>query len=165
MDFWIYPYLWLLCCEIQLLAEAGKKDWCEGCFVVHFRCIVFNFMVNRKISLTTFTLPSVIQNGIHSWCSCLEGRQRWIYARDKLPSIVRKTFGQWIVFMCCTEVWIFTDFDSGLWNKDLIPKKQVKLVLKLNCLYALIGCLTLYKRWETKCWSFKGSVSPKQSLP
>lgn len=27
MDFWIYPNLWLLCCEIQLLAEAGKKDF------------------------------------------------------------------------------------------------------------------------------------------
>ena len=120
-------------------------------------------MVNRKISLTTFTLPSVIQNGIHSWCSCLEGGQRWIYARDKLPSIVRKTFGQWIVFMCCTEVWIFTDFDGGLWNKDL--KKQVKLVLKLDSVYVLIGFLTLYKRWESKSWPFKGLLSPKQSFP
>ena len=33
--------------------------------------------------------------------------------------------------------------------KTRSPKKKVKLFRTLDCLYALIGCLTLYKRWET----------------
>lgn len=50
-------------------------------------------------------------------------------------------------------------------TKTWSPKKQVKLVLKLDSVYALIGFLTLYKRWETKSWPFKGLLSPKQSFP
>ena len=33
--------------------------------------------------------------------------------------------------------------------KDLVPpKKRVKLFRTMDCLYALIRCLTLYKRWD-----------------
>ena len=52
--------------------------------------------------------------------------------------------------------------DAETWS----PKKKIKLFRTLDCLiYALIGCLTLYKRWETESWPFKGLVSPKISLP
>ena len=35
--------------------------------------------------------------------------------------------------------------DAKTWS----PKKRIKLFGTLDCLYALIGCWTLYKRWET----------------
>ena len=123
-------------------------------------------MVNRKISLTTFTLQSVIQNGIHSWCSCLEGGQRWIYVWDKLPSIVRKKLLDSGLSSCAAQGFEFLlTLTVASETKTWSPKKQVKLVLKLDSVYALIGFLTLYKRWETKSWPFKGLLSPKQSFP
>ena len=36
----------------------------------------------------------------------------------------------------------------GLWCKDLVPRKRMKLFWTMDCLHVLIRCLTLYKRWE-----------------
>ena len=120
-------------------------------------------MVNRKISLTTFTLQSVIQNGIHSWCSCLEGGQRWIYAWDKLPSIVRKNF--WTVD-CLHALHRGLNF-YWLWQwppkQRLDPQKS-----RLNWFWnwtVFMRWLGFWLRWETKSWPFKGLLSPKQSFP
>ena len=35
--------------------------------------------------------------------------------------------------------------DAKTWS----PEKRIKMFRTLDCLYALIGCETLYKRWET----------------
>ena len=96
----------------------------------------------------------------------------------------KNCFRHWTVFMRWSGFWLCTRdgrlnaeplrgqchpknifLSLDLWCKDLVLKKRIILFQPLNCLYELIGCLTLYKRWETKCWSFKGSVSPKKSLP
>ena len=107
---------------------------------------------------------------IHNlWCKDLVWRKKR-----------KNCFGHWTVFMRWSGVWLCTRdgrliaypirdcchpknlfLSLDLWCKDLVLKKRIILFQPLNCLYALIGCLTLYKRWETKCWSFKGSVSPK----
>ena len=57
---------------------------------------------------------------------------------------------------CCHLNNLFLSLD--LWCKDLVLKKRIKLFWTLDCLYVPIRCLTLYKRWETKCWVLKGSV-------
>ena len=104
-----------------------------------------------------------------------------LWCKDLVWRKKRKNcFGHWTVFMRWSGVWLCTRdgrliaypirdcchpknlfLSLDLWCKDLVLKKRIILFQPLNCLYELIGCLTLYKRWETKCWSFKGSVSPK----
>ena len=93
-------------------------------------------------------------------------------------------FGHWAVLMCWSGVWLCTRdgrlkadplrgwchpnnlfLSLDLWCKTWFPKKRVKLFRTLDCLYVLIGCLTLYKRWETWSWPFKGLVSPRKFLP
>ena len=81
----------------------------------------------------------------------------------------KNCFGHWTVFCigdgrlkaCPIRGWchpknLFLSLD--LWCKDLVPKKRIKLFWTLDCFYVAIRCLTLYKRWETKCWVLKGSV-------
>ena len=60
---------------------------------------------------------------------------------------------------------LFLSFN--LWCKDLVPKQKEKemqwvcwLFWPLDCLYALNREWTLCKRWVTKSWPTKESVSP-----
>ena len=66
----------------------------------------------------------------------------WLYTRDgrlKAGPLKGKYFHQKYLF-----------FSLNLWWKDLVPPpKKKKTVSDSGLSYTLIGCLTLYKRWET----------------
>ena len=107
-----------------------------------------------------------------------------LWCKDLVPQKRKNCFGHWTVFihwsdgrLCTRDGSLKADALRGrchpkslflsldLCCNDLFPKREKKLFRTLDCLYTLSGRLTLYKRWETKSWPLKGSVSPKKSLP
>ena len=61
--------------------------------------------------------------------------KRWELKTDPLTRVGVTLYNSSLVLIC----------DAKTWS----PKKRKKLFRILDCLYALIRCLTLYKRWET----------------
>ena len=96
------------------------------------------------------------------------GVWKWLPKELVSPLVPKKRincFWHWTVSMCWSGVWLWrlktdqlTRVGVTLYNSSLVlicdakiwsPKKGEKLFQILDCLYALIRCLTLYKRWET----------------
>lgn len=121
----------------------------------------FEFLLTLTVASETKTWsPKKQVKLVLNWTVFMRWLGFWLFTRDgRLKAGLLRD--------CCHPNNLFLGLD--LWYKDMVwPKKKEKrkkLFQALDCLYVLIRILTLHKRWKTKCWAFKGSVSPKKYLP